>query len=175
VDILILVGGKFNNMVSFESKLRELINSCSKENDNDTPDYILAEYLSHCLDAYTLAVRQRDNHYKAMVPRVKANEPLVTVTPSHPKTQAQTMVKGMSSMNEILQTMNKPVTNPWISVSERLPEYGKKVEVKMSDGLYKFAKYDKDVNRTCWMILGIGGLYWRSLRETVEEWREFKE
>ena len=51
-------------MESLEEKLKELLNSCSRENDSDTPDFILAEYLIGCLEAYELAVNKRDSWYK---------------------------------------------------------------------------------------------------------------
>lgn len=47
-------------MCDFEDKLRELINCESKENDSDTPDFILAAYISACLDAFTKATCDRD-------------------------------------------------------------------------------------------------------------------
>lgn len=34
------------------------------ENMSDTPDFILATYLSKCLEAFDEAVRVRDNHYR---------------------------------------------------------------------------------------------------------------
>ena len=36
----------------FKQDLTHLINSYSLENDSNTPDYIIAEYLCACLDAY---------------------------------------------------------------------------------------------------------------------------
>jgi hypothetical protein len=45
---------------SFEQELTSLINSYSKENDSDTPDYILGEYMRKCLDAFNEATIQRD-------------------------------------------------------------------------------------------------------------------
>ena len=47
------------DMLSFELKLKELINTYSKENDSDTPDYILAMYLQHCLESFNFAVNSR--------------------------------------------------------------------------------------------------------------------
>jgi hypothetical protein len=51
-------------MRSFEKELEELINKYSKENDSDTPDFILATYISECLIAYARAVNDRDEWYK---------------------------------------------------------------------------------------------------------------
>ena len=50
-------------MTPFEQKLRELINRYCLENESDTPDFILAEYMIDCLDAFTDATRARDKWY----------------------------------------------------------------------------------------------------------------
>ena len=50
-------------MKDFEGKLTDLINEYSKENDSDTPDYILAQYLSDCLTAFTRISRARDKWF----------------------------------------------------------------------------------------------------------------
>ena len=44
---------------SFEKKLSNLINCYSLERGSDTPDFILAQYLNDCLQAYNKAVSQR--------------------------------------------------------------------------------------------------------------------
>lgn len=43
----------------FKEALMYLINDYSLENDSDTPDYILANYLKDCLDAFDEAVNAR--------------------------------------------------------------------------------------------------------------------
>ena len=43
-------------VLTFRQELERLINSHSKENGSDTPDFILAEYLEDCLQAYDRAV-----------------------------------------------------------------------------------------------------------------------
>jgi len=48
---------------TLEEKLRALLNSESQENGSDTPDFILAEYLSRALDAFNLAVVCREKWY----------------------------------------------------------------------------------------------------------------
>jgi len=45
---------------SFPAKLRDLINAHSIEGGSNTPDFILAEYLRQCLDAFDMCVRRRD-------------------------------------------------------------------------------------------------------------------
>lgn len=47
----------------FHKELESLINRYSKENDSDTPDFILAEYLRDCLHAYNAAVAAREKWY----------------------------------------------------------------------------------------------------------------
>ena len=48
---------------NFENELKQLINRYSMESGSDTPDFILARYLQGCLDAFDLAVRQREEWY----------------------------------------------------------------------------------------------------------------
>jgi hypothetical protein len=43
--------------------LAEALNKHSAENDSDTPDFILAELLNDCLDAFTKASRAREDWY----------------------------------------------------------------------------------------------------------------
>ncbi len=43
----------------FKSDLTRLLNSYSKENGSDTPDWILAEYLLSCLSAFDRATHAR--------------------------------------------------------------------------------------------------------------------
>lgn len=40
--------------------IEDAINKASRENESDTPDYILAEYLMDCLIAFETAVKSRD-------------------------------------------------------------------------------------------------------------------
>lgn len=47
-------------MTKFEKDLALLINNYSLENETDTPDFILAEYLKDCLDAYTRLIIKKD-------------------------------------------------------------------------------------------------------------------
>lgn len=48
---------------TFEQELRKLINSHSIENESNTPDHILAQYMLSCLAAYTNAINNRDDWY----------------------------------------------------------------------------------------------------------------
>lgn len=47
----------------FHVKLESLLNSESMENGSNTPDFMLAEYLIDCLQAFDKAVRTRDDWY----------------------------------------------------------------------------------------------------------------
>jgi hypothetical protein len=49
---------------SFIQEIERVINKYCKENDCNTPDFILAEYLHNCLDAYTQATKSRDKWYR---------------------------------------------------------------------------------------------------------------
>jgi len=45
---------------TFPHELMQLINKHSIENGSNTPDFILAEYLKQCLEAFDMCVRRRD-------------------------------------------------------------------------------------------------------------------
>ena len=49
----------------FLRELENLINKHSKENDSNTPDYILAEYLNNCLKNFGKALYQRSDWYQS--------------------------------------------------------------------------------------------------------------
>lgn len=51
------------NASAFERELQTVINKHSKENDSDTPDFILAEYMNQCLAAFSIAVARRERWY----------------------------------------------------------------------------------------------------------------
>lgn len=53
---------KVTTLTDFRQRLEILINCTSMENGSNTPDYVLAEYLTNCLQAFDLAVRQREIH-----------------------------------------------------------------------------------------------------------------
>lgn len=54
----------------FRKELATAINRCSRENGSNTPDFILAEYLSRCLDAYDMALVAREKWYGRTVEAV---------------------------------------------------------------------------------------------------------
>ena len=48
---------------SFTKALESVINQFSKENGSDTPDFILAEFLTQVLEAWNVAVKRREAWY----------------------------------------------------------------------------------------------------------------
>lgn len=50
-------------MEDFRKALECLLNRHSKENGSNTPDFILARYLEHCLKAFDTAVDARSEWY----------------------------------------------------------------------------------------------------------------
>jgi hypothetical protein len=55
---------------SFRKELEHLINCYSRENGSDTPDFILADYLCGCLEAFDRATNRRDRWYGDPVRRL---------------------------------------------------------------------------------------------------------
>jgi hypothetical protein len=51
---------------NLEGDLAALLNSYSLENESNTPDFILADYLIRCLDAYNTTVTARARWYDRM-------------------------------------------------------------------------------------------------------------
>ena len=54
---------KQEQIVTFEHELESLLNRYSKENDSDTPDFILATYLLDCLRSFNAALVRREVWY----------------------------------------------------------------------------------------------------------------
>lgn len=52
--------------MSFEKDLTSLLNTYSAENDSNTPDYILANYLMSCLRTYNKTIKARAMWYGRM-------------------------------------------------------------------------------------------------------------
>lgn len=48
---------------ALRADLAAVLNRHSRENGSNTPDFILAQYLSNCLDAYDVAIGQRAQWY----------------------------------------------------------------------------------------------------------------
>ena len=52
-----------NKTGDFRKELQHLLNRMSMENESDTPDFMLAEYLTDCLQAYERVIRRREIWY----------------------------------------------------------------------------------------------------------------
>jgi len=52
-----------DSLITFRKELEYLINMYSKENVSNTPDFILADYLQVCLNAFDMTVNARDTWY----------------------------------------------------------------------------------------------------------------
>ena len=64
-------------MSAFQEELRALINRNSMENESDTPDAILADYLLDALAAFNKAIAARDTWY-AFDPRANWDQGVIT-------------------------------------------------------------------------------------------------
>jgi hypothetical protein len=51
-------------MSDFKKELKTLLNAHSRENVSDTPDFVLAEYMSDCLRAFEKASKARDKWHQ---------------------------------------------------------------------------------------------------------------
>lgn len=49
---------------TFERALEQLINHYSKENDSNTPDFVLAAYMQRCLDNWNATMKERAKYYQ---------------------------------------------------------------------------------------------------------------
>lgn len=54
---------KPNKESLFRTELAGVLNKYSLENGSDTPDFILARYLQNCLNAFDIAVTDREGWY----------------------------------------------------------------------------------------------------------------
>jgi hypothetical protein len=63
---LLLTRPNLEKKTPFHLGLEQLLNRESRENESNTPDYILAEYLVNCLEAYELATNIRDSRVREM-------------------------------------------------------------------------------------------------------------
>jgi hypothetical protein len=57
-------GGFVAEPTTFEQDLEHLINKHSVENTSNTPDFVLAAYISGCLAAFAEATKGRDHYYR---------------------------------------------------------------------------------------------------------------
>lgn len=50
-------------MTDFEKELQSLLNRFSMENGSNTPDYVLAQFLSNCLNAWNQGIKERESWF----------------------------------------------------------------------------------------------------------------
>ena len=60
---------------AFRGNLETLINRESRENESNTPDFILAKFLHNCLDSFDEAVRERDSWYDVVLEPGASSKP----------------------------------------------------------------------------------------------------
>jgi hypothetical protein len=63
VDTLSVMQSTPGKSPGFRTSLESLLNTHNKENQSNTPDFILAKYLEGCLTVFDRAVRRRDEWY----------------------------------------------------------------------------------------------------------------
>lgn len=54
---------ELQNKAGFQNELTKLINRYSQENNSGTPDFVLAQYIQNSLNAFNLAVNEREKWY----------------------------------------------------------------------------------------------------------------
>ncbi len=67
---------------AFVKDLEQLLNKHSLESGSDTPDFILAEFLTGCLETFNDTLTQRENWYGRTTPRIIAATPPVDNPPA---------------------------------------------------------------------------------------------
>lgn len=50
-------------MNDLAEEIRKILNEACRENNSDTPDFVLAGYLMACLEAGETLIRKRDGYY----------------------------------------------------------------------------------------------------------------
>jgi hypothetical protein len=68
-------------MTEFEKQLEHIINCHSIENESNTPDFILAEYLRGCLDVFAKTVTAREKWYGREPKFLATTEVVVQLSP----------------------------------------------------------------------------------------------
>lgn len=98
-------------MGTFRKELIELINKHSKENDSNTPDFILADYLIGCLNAFDKTIQMRESWYGRNL-TVNQNIPITAAPPSVSDEELQQIAnflnseKGKDALKKAFETSN---------------------------------------------------------------------
>lgn len=69
--------------IDVETEIRTILNRASRENETNTPDFILAEYMMEALGAFERAVKAREKWY-GRVPASYGSGPVPTLEPVKP-------------------------------------------------------------------------------------------
>ena len=91
--------------MNFKQELESLINKHSEENNSNTPDYILCEYLIGCLAAFNTAVNSREKHYDREINTCEKEIKIIELNNVTNRTDVSELDKGEFSVN-IPQTYN---------------------------------------------------------------------
>lgn len=83
--------------MDLEKEIAATLNRASAENESNTPDYILAQYLMGCLAAFNTAVQQRENWY-GRDPRPSAKVSPCNCTAVHPGPCESNRVTGQGTL-----------------------------------------------------------------------------
>ena len=59
------------------NELKGILNAASRENASETPDFILAEYMLSCLEAFETGVRAREEWHGREVKQLEADAIIV--------------------------------------------------------------------------------------------------
>lgn len=66
----------------FEKELEQLINHHSLENGSDTPDFILARFMTQCLEAWNVGLIRREDWYSRPIGGSKSITPALESPPA---------------------------------------------------------------------------------------------
>lgn len=97
-------------MSTFRKELIALINKHSKENESNTPDFILADYLIGCMKAFEKTIKLRTDWYKSSETTkelVKKWEATGLLEGLHPSKRIDTVVFEPEQSSNLLNTISE--------------------------------------------------------------------
>ena len=103
--------------MDLKERIREAINITSAENRSDTPDFILAEYLTDCLAAFDKATKAKQTWHKSTQNQSTQNQSTQNqykVDPYKPGDE----IPGLGIVDAL------PFGLPWVSTKDGLYIYG---------------------------------------------------
>ena len=81
------------NQEEFKKELSELLNKHSKENGSDTPDFMLSDFLSGCLELFDKTTVKRKRWYDDDMDTFKAPEGSLILSPLASKERCEKLYK----------------------------------------------------------------------------------